>query len=108
MPLESPFHARIAPLCTSYAWKQWGGYYAVAHFGESHLPEYWAFRESCAVTDVTPLFKYELAGRDAAKLLSRMLVRSVRPALGRVATRAGARKVIDDGTVSRLGESASS
>ena len=37
MPLESPFHARIAPLCTSYAWKQWGGYYAVNHFGDTHL-----------------------------------------------------------------------
>ena len=108
MPLESPFHPRIAPLCTSYAWKHWGGYYAVNHFGETHLPEYWAFREACAVTDVTPLFKYELRGRDAARLLSRMLVRSVEGLrVGRVAyvcwcDERG--KVIDDGTVTRLGE----
>ena len=86
MPLKSPFHARIAPLCTSYAWKQWGGYYAVNHYGETHLSEYWAFREACAVTDVTPLLKYEVEGRDAARLLSRMLVRSVeRMRVGRVA-----------------------
>src|SRR5262245_18922859 len=108
MPLESPFHPRIAPLCTSYAWKHWGGYYAVNHFGETHLPEYWAFREACAVTDVTPLFKYELRGRDAARLLTRMLVRDVGGLrVGRVAyvcwcDERG--KVIDDGTVTRLGE----
>ncbi len=108
MPLESPFHARIAPLCTSYAWKQWGGYYAVNHFGETHLPEYWAFREACAVTDVTPLLKYEIEGKDAARLLSRMLVRSVEGIqVGRVAYACWcdeSGKVIDDGTLSRLGE----
>ena len=108
MPLESPFHARIAPLCTSYAWKQWGGYYAVNHFGDTHLSEYWAFREACAVTDVTPLLKYELEGRDAARLLSRMLVRNVDGMrVGRVAYACWCDpdgKVIDDGTVTRLGE----
>jgi len=108
MPLESPFHARIAPLCTSYAWKHWGGYYAVNHFGETHLPEYWAFREACAITDVTPLLKYEIAGKDAARLLSRMLVRSVESMkVGRVAYACWcdeSGKVIDDGTVSRLRE----
>lgn len=108
MPLKSPFHARIAPLCTSYAWKHWGGYYAVCHFGDTHLPEYWAFREACAVTDVTPLFKYEVEGKDAARLLSRMMVRSVdRLRVGRVAYTCWCDpggKVIDDGTVSRLGE----
>ena len=108
MPLESPFHARIAPLCTSYAWKQWGGYYAVNHFGDTHLSEYWAFREACAVTDVTPLLKYELEGRDAARLLSRMLVRRVEGMrVGRVAYACWCDpdgKVIDDGTLTRLGE----
>ncbi|TFG94853.1 MAG: aminomethyl transferase family protein, partial [Myxococcales bacterium] len=108
VPIESPFHARIAPLCTSYAWKHWGGYYAVCHFGETHLPEYWAFREACALTDVTPLFKYELMGKDAARLLSRMMVRSFDAAkVGRVSYTCWCDtegKVIDDGTVSRLGE----
>jgi len=108
MALQSPFHPRVAPLCTSYAWKQWSGYHAVNHFGETHLPEYWAFREACAVTDVTPLFKYEVEGRDAARLLSRMTVRGFEGMrVGRVAyccwcDERG--KVIDDGTVSRLGE----
>ena len=108
MPLRSPFHGRIAALCTSYAWKHWGGYYAVCHFGETHLTEYWAFREACALTDVTPLFKYEIEGRDAARLLSRMLVRSVDELpIGRVAYSCWCDvdgKVIDDGTVTRLEE----
>ena len=76
MALHSPFHARTAPLCTSYAWKQWSGYHAVNHFGETHLTEYWAFREACAVTDMTPLFQYEVEGRDAARMLSRNLART--------------------------------
>lgn len=108
MPLRSPFHGRIAPLCTSYAWKHWGGYYAVCHFGETHLTEYWAFREACALTDVTPLFKYEIEGRDAARLLSRMMVRSVEGLrVGRVAYTCWCDadgKVIDDGTLTRLEE----
>ena len=108
MPTESPFHGRIAPLCTSYAWKQWGGYYAVSHYGETHLAEYWAFREACALTDITPLFKYEVKGADAARLLSRLTVRGfAKMPVGRVAYTCWCDangKVIDDGTVSRLDE----
>jgi aminomethyltransferase len=108
MPIASPFHARTAPLCTSHAWKQWSGYAAVCRFGETHLPEYWAFREACALTDVTPLYKYELEGRDAARLLSRMTTRSIEGLrVGRVAYTCWCDergKVIDDGTVCRLDE----
>jgi aminomethyltransferase len=108
VPIESPFHVRIAPLCTSYAWRDWGGYYAVSHYGETHLPEYWAFREACAITDITPLFKYEIKGSDAAALLSRMMVRGfAKMGVGRVSYTCWCDtdgKVIDDGTVHRLGE----
>ncbi|HEY5658564.1 MAG TPA: aminomethyltransferase family protein [Myxococcota bacterium] len=108
MPLQSPFHARTAPLCTSYAWKHWGGYYAVSHYGETHLTEYWAFREACGLTDITPLFKYEISGADAVRFLSRMMVRGFEKLpVGRVAYTCWCDangKVIDDGTVSRLGE----
>ena len=108
VPIESPFHVRIAPLCTSFAWRDWGGYYAVSHYGETHLPEYWAFREACAITDITPLFKYEIKGKDAARLLSRMMVRGFsKMGVGRVAYTCWCDadgKVIDDGTVHRLGE----
>jgi len=108
MPIRSPFHDRVARTCTSYAWKDWAGYYAVSHHGETHLPEYWAFREACAITDITPLFKYEVEGKDAVRLLSRMAVRGfAKLPVGRVAYTCWCDahgKVIDDGTVSRLGE----
>ncbi len=108
MPVPSPFHARTAPLCTSYAWRHWSGYYAVSHFAETHLPEYWALREAAGLTDVTPLFKYQIEGRDAARLLSRMTVRGFEALkIGRVAYTCWCDsngKVIDDGTVTRLAE----
>jgi aminomethyltransferase len=108
MPVESPLHPRTAALCSSRAWKDWGGYFAVSHYGETHLPEYWAFREACAITDITPLFKYRVEGVDAARLLSRMMVRGFsKMPVGRVTYTCWCDangKVIDDGTVSRLAE----
>jgi aminomethyltransferase len=72
------------------------------------LPEYWAFREACAITDISPLFKYELKGKDAARLLSRMMVRGFsKMKAGHVSYTCWCDsdgKVIDDGTVHRLGE----
>lgn len=109
MPIPTPFHERTQPLCTSYRWKDWAGYCAVCSYDSSHEREYFAFRESAGLLDVTPLYKYEVSGPDAAALLSRMMVRDVtklKP--GRVAYTCWCDddgKVIDDGTVSRLGES---
>lgn len=108
MPVPSPFHERTAPLCVSYKWKDWAGYYAVCTYDYCHEPEYFAFRESAGLLDVTPLYKYEVYGPDAGALLSRMMVRDIsRLAVGRVAYCCWCDdhgKVIDDGTVSRLEE----
>lgn len=109
MPIPTPFHERTQPLCTSYRWKDWSGYCAVCSFDTSHEREYFAFRESAGLLDVTPLYKYEVSGPDAAALLARMMVRDVsKLKVGRVAYSCWCDddgKVIDDGTVSRLGES---
>src|SRR4029450_10326252 len=55
---------------------------------------------------VSPLFKYRLAGKDAARLADRILTRDVpKMKVGQVAYTHwcdGNGKVIDDGTVSRL------
>jgi aminomethyltransferase len=108
MPIPSPFHERTAPLCTSYRWKDWAGYYAVCSYDTTHDREYFAFREAAGLIDVTPLYKYEVRGPDAAALLSRMMVRNVRKLkVGRVGYTCwcdDAGKVVDDGTVSRLEE----
>src|ERR1700730_7418528 len=108
MPIPSPFHDRTSKLCTSYRWKDWSGYAAVSSYDTTHDREYFAFRESAGLLDVTPLFKYEVHGPDAAALLSRMMVRDVsKLKVGRVGYSCWCDdygKVIDDGTVTRLGE----
>jgi len=106
MPIPSPFHERTSKLCTSYRWKDWSGYAAVASYDTTHEREYFAFRESAGLLDVSPLFKYEVYGPDAAALLSRMMVRDVsKLKVGRVGYTCWCDdygKVIDDGTVARL------
>ena len=77
MPIPSPFHERTAKLCTSFRWKDWSGYAAVCSYDTTHDREYFAFRESAGLLDVSPLFKYEVYGPDAVALLSRMMVRDV-------------------------------
>jgi aminomethyltransferase len=108
MPIPTPFHERTLPLCTSYRWKDWAGYCAVCSYDTSHEREYFAFRESAGLLDVTPLYKYEVSGPDAQGLLGRMMMRDVsKLKVGRVAYSCWCDddgKVIDDGTVSRLAE----
>ena len=108
MPTPSPFHERTAPLCRSFSWKDWAGYCAVASYDTSHEREYFAFRETAGLLDVSPLFKYEVSGPDATKLLARMMARDVsRLKVGRVAYSCwcdDAGRVVDDGTVARLDE----
>jgi aminomethyltransferase len=108
MPIPSPFHERTRHLCSSYRWKDWSGYAAVCSYDTTHDREYFAFRESAGLLDVSPLYKYEIHGPDAQRLLSRMLTRDVaKLAVGRVGYSPwcdDAGKVIDDGTVARLDE----
>jgi len=70
--------------------------------------EYAAVRNSAALFDVSPLHKYLITGRDAQRLLDRMVTRDVsRCAVGQVLYTPWCDahgKVIDDGTISRLDE----
>jgi aminomethyltransferase len=106
MPEPSVFHTRTEKLCISNAWKDWGGYYAACYYDTSHEPEYIAFRHSAGLIDVSPLFKYEIHGPDAAAFLSRLTVKDLsKLRVGKVTYLCWCDddgKVIDDGTVSRL------
>ena len=108
MPIPSPFHERTAPLCISHRFKDWAGYLAVCSYDTCHEREYYAFRHSTGVIDVTPLFKYEVRGKDAAAFLSRMMVKNIQKLkVGQVTYCCWCDdlgKVVDDGTVSRLDE----
>jgi aminomethyltransferase len=108
VPVASAFHARTHELCESLNYRDWAGYYAVSAYETHHEHEYNAIRNACAVIDVSPLFKYRISGRDATRLVDRIITRDVkRMAVGQVyytpwCDEEG--KVIDDGTVTRLGE----
>ena len=77
MPIKSPFFSRTSELCTSMKWKEWAGYYAVSSYETLHDSEYFAYRNSAGLLDVTPLFKYEVRGKDAAAFLSRIMVKNI-------------------------------
>ena len=105
---ETPFHPRTAALMEGQAWRRWAGYVVASAYELSHEREYHSIRSSAALFDVSPLYKYMIRGRDAARLLDRIVTRDV-PAskVGQVLYTpwCDARgKVIDDGTVSRLDE----
>jgi aminomethyltransferase len=88
------------------AWRRWAGYLVASSYELSHEREYYAIRNSAALLDVSPLYKYHVSGRDAARLLDRVVTRNVGAAkVGQVLYTTwcdGDGKVIDDGTVSRL------
>jgi aminomethyltransferase len=108
MPIGTAVHERTFPLCESLNYREWSGYYAVSSYESHHEHEYNAIRNAAALIDVSPLFKYLVTGRDAAKLVDRIITRDVaKMAVGQVfytpwCDEYG--KVIDDGTVSRLRE----
>jgi len=108
MPIGSAFHERTLPLCESLNYRDWAGYYAVSAYETHHEHEYNAIRNAAALIDVSPLYKYILTGRDATRLVDRVITRdATKLAVGQViytpwCDEQG--KVIDDGTVSRLGE----
>jgi len=108
MPIPTPFHERTAPLCTSMRWKDWAGYHAVCSYGTYMPAEYFAIRHAAGLVDVTPLFKYDVRGRDAAAVLSRIMVRDITALkVGQVVYSCWCDddgKVVDDGTVWRLEE----
>jgi len=108
MPIGTPFHQRTFPLCESLNYREWSGYYTVSAYETHHEHEYNAIRNAAALIDISPLFKYRVTGRDATRLVDRIITRDIsRVAVGQVVYTPWCDelgKVIDDGTVSRLEE----
>jgi aminomethyltransferase len=110
VPIGTPFHERTFALCESLSYRDWSGYYTVSSYETHHEHEYNAIRNACALIDVSPLFKYRISGRDANRLIDRVITRDAKKlVVGQVyytpwCDEEG--KVIDDGTVTRIGEQA--
>ncbi len=108
MPIGTAFHERTSALCHSMNYREWSGYYTVSVYEVHHEHEYNAIRNACALIDITPLYKYLITGKDATKLVNRIITRDIHKV--KVAQviyccwcdEQG--KVIDDGTITRLDE----
>ncbi len=108
MPVGTAFHERTLALCESLNYREWSGYYTVGVYEMHHEHEYNAIRNSTALIDVSPLFKYRVTGRDATKFVNRVISRDIhKVAVDQVIYCCWCDpegKVIDDGTITRLGE----
>ncbi len=108
MPVGTAFHERTFPLCHSLNYREWSGYYTVSVYEVHHEHEYNAIRNATALIDISPLYKYLITGKDATKLVNRIITRDIKKVkIGQViyccwCDEQG--KVIDDGTITRLEE----
>jgi aminomethyltransferase len=108
VPIGSAFHERTHALCESLNYRDWSGYYAVSAYETHHDHEYNAIRNASAIIDISPLYKYRVSGRDATRLINRIITRDANKlSIGQVyytpwCDEEG--KVIDDGTVTRVAE----
>ena len=108
MSVGTAFHPATAPLNRKQQWREWSGYFASSVYADAHDIEYNAIREAAALIDVSPLFKYTVGGRDALRLVDRVITRdAAKLRSGQVyytpwCDEHG--KVIDDGTIHNLGD----
>lgn len=108
MPVGTAFHERTLALCESLNYREWSGYYSVGVYEMHHEHEYNAIRNSAALIDISPLFKYRVTGKDATKFVNRVITRDIhKVAIDQVIYCCWCDPeghVIDDGTITRLGE----
>jgi aminomethyltransferase len=108
VPVGTAFHERTLALCESLNYREWAGYYTVSVYEMHHEHEYNAIRNSAALIDISPLFKYRVTGRDATKFVNRVITRDInKVTVDQVIYCCWCDpqgKVIDDGTITRLGE----
>ena len=103
---RTPFHDRIAKLCTTESWTSWNTC-KVARVVDKLSTEYFAVRSGCAVMDLTPMEKYRIRGADSRRFIDRLVTRDIsklRP--GRVTYVVWCNddgRIIDDGTLFQLG-----
>jgi aminomethyltransferase len=108
LPVGTAFHERTFALCQSLSYREWSGYYTVSTYEVHHEHEYNAIRNAAALIDITPLYKYTVEGKDATRLVNRVITRDInRVKPGQVIYCCWCDEqgmVIDDGTITRLEE----
>lgn len=108
MPVGTAFHERTFALCHSLNYREWSGYYTVSVYEVHHEHEYNAIRNASALIDISPLYKYMITGKDATRLVNRVITRDINKVKpGQVIYCCWCDEqgmVIDDGTITRLEE----
>jgi aminomethyltransferase len=108
VPVGTAFHDKTLALCESLNYREWSGYYTVSVYEMHHEHEYNAIRNSAALIDISPLFKYRITGSDATRFVNRVISRDInKVAIDQVIYCCWCDpegKVIDDGTITRLSE----
>jgi aminomethyltransferase len=108
MPVGTAFHERTFALCQSLNYREWSGYYTVSAYEVHHEHEYNAIRNAAALIDISPLYKYMVEGKDATRLVNRVITRDINKVKpGQVIYCCWCDEqgmVIDDGTITRLAE----
>lgn len=108
MPIGTPLHERTLAQAESLNFRDWAGYYAANSYELFPEYEHAALRHTAVLIDVSPLYKYLIHGPDALPLIQRIVTRDAsRLAIGHMMYCCWCNdrgKVIDDGTIARLGE----
>ena len=104
---QTPFHARTTPANTLNHWGAWAGYSTALSYDDVTM-EYTAIRNAASVYDISPMIKYRISGVGAGAYLNRLTLRSASMlpvgAVHYTAWCDDMGKVLDDGTLFRLGE----
>ena len=104
--LPTPFTERITESNPRRSWMAWSGSLSPAVL-DSVEQEYFAIRNQATLFDISPLCKYAIRGPDAEAFCNRLVTRDVRKlapgAVAYVLWCDDHGKVIDDGTLFRIG-----
>src|SRR5689334_9087032 len=104
----TPFHARTSALMQGNQWRRWAGHVVASAYELTSDREQLSIRNSCALIDVSPLFKYRIAGPGARAFLNRLVTRDLsKMEVGHITYTPwcdSRGKVVDDGTIAMLSE----
>jgi aminomethyltransferase len=104
---KTPFHEPMSAMMHGAGWIRWQGFYSPA-FYDSTQSEYMACRNGATVYDVSPLIKYSIKGKDAAKFANYLVTRDLTKIKPMTAAYTAwcddDGRMIEEGTIFRLGE----
>lgn len=105
--LTTSLHLKVAGESRTNLWKEWNGYTSADVLTDLEA-EYAALRHAAALSDVSPLVKYRISGRDAGHYLARLVAGNARDlSIGDVAPVVFCEDrgfVVGDGLLFRLGD----